>query len=43
MLSPQIFTFARVEFPDDKINVLETDQHLHVEQDGLVTTQVASF
>ncbi|MCJ1464987.1 hypothetical protein MMC07_003602 [Pseudocyphellaria aurata] len=28
-----------VEFPDDKINVLETDQHLNVEQDGVVTTQ----
>lgn len=34
MLPPQKLTFARLEFPDDKSNVLETDQHLQVEQDG---------
>ncbi|OJD19844.1 hypothetical protein AJ78_00203 [Emergomyces pasteurianus Ep9510] len=28
-----------VEYPDDHIKVLETTEHLHVEQDGQVRTQ----
>ncbi|EEH05894.1 hypothetical protein HCEG_08836 [Histoplasma capsulatum var. duboisii H88] len=28
-----------VEYPDDHIQVLETTEHLHVEQDGDVRTQ----
>ena len=39
MLSCQLLTSCRVQFPDDQVSVLETDQHLHVEQDGEVKTQ----
>jgi len=28
-----------VEFPDDKVGVLETNEHIHVERDGEVKTQ----
>jgi len=28
-----------VEFPDDKVGILQTNDHIHVEQDGEVTTQ----
>ena len=28
-----------VEFPDDKVGVLQTNEHIHVEQDGEVKTQ----
>ncbi|KAH8705193.1 hypothetical protein BGW36DRAFT_421761 [Talaromyces proteolyticus] len=28
-----------VEYPDDQVNVLETNEHIHVEQDGMVSTQ----
>jgi len=28
-----------VEFPDDKVGTLQTNDHIHVEQDGEVTTQ----
>ena len=28
-----------VEFPDDTIQVLESTEHVHVEQDGDVNTQ----
>ncbi|QKX58200.1 uncharacterized protein TRUGW13939_05321 [Talaromyces rugulosus] len=28
-----------VEYPDDHISVLETNEHIHVEQDGKVSTQ----
>ena len=28
-----------VEFPDDKVGVLKSDEHIHVEQDGEVKTQ----
>jgi len=28
-----------VEIPDDKVSVLETDDHVHVERDGEVKTQ----
>ncbi|KAL1855132.1 hypothetical protein Plec18167_002118 [Paecilomyces lecythidis] len=28
-----------VEFPNDQVSVLETDDHIHVEQDGEVKTQ----
>ena len=30
---------CRVEFPDDKVGILQTNDHIHVEQDGEVTTQ----
>jgi hypothetical protein len=29
----------RVEFPEDKVGVLQTNDHIHVEQDGEVKTQ----
>jgi hypothetical protein len=28
-----------VEFPDDKVGVLQTNDHIHVEQDSEVKTQ----
>jgi len=28
-----------VEFPEDKVGVLQTNEHIHVEQDGEVKTQ----
>ncbi|KAK4947987.1 hypothetical protein LTR10_013040 [Elasticomyces elasticus] len=28
-----------VEFPEDKVGVLQTNDHIHVEQDGEVKTQ----
>ncbi|EEA28715.1 hypothetical protein TMatcc_002933 [Talaromyces marneffei ATCC 18224] len=28
-----------VEYPDDHVGVLESNEHLHVEQDGQVSTQ----
>ncbi|KAL8905699.1 MAG: hypothetical protein Q9171_006575 [Xanthocarpia ochracea] len=28
-----------VEFPADKVTTLETNEHIHVEQDGAVKTQ----
>jgi len=28
-----------VEFPDDKVGILQTNDHIHVEQDGEVKTQ----
>ncbi|KAL2219576.1 hypothetical protein M432DRAFT_639161 [Thermoascus aurantiacus ATCC 26904] len=28
-----------VEYPDDQVNVLQTNEHVHVEQDGEVKTQ----
>lgn len=28
-----------VEFPDDKVGVLQTNEHIHVEQDSEVKTQ----
>ncbi|KIW78125.1 hypothetical protein Z517_07958 [Fonsecaea pedrosoi CBS 271.37] len=28
-----------VEFPDDKVGVLQTNEHIHVEQDSEVRTQ----
>jgi len=28
-----------VEFPDDYVGALESNQHIHVEKDGEVTTQ----
>ncbi|KAF3401179.1 hypothetical protein DPV78_005624 [Talaromyces pinophilus] len=28
-----------VEYPDDHVSVLESNEHLHVEQDGKVSTQ----
>ncbi|KAF7505034.1 hypothetical protein GJ744_001488 [Endocarpon pusillum] len=28
-----------VEFPPDKVHALQTNDHIHVEQDGAVTTQ----
>ncbi|KAI9811896.1 MAG: hypothetical protein M1827_005247 [Pycnora praestabilis] len=28
-----------VEFPDDKVGALESNDHIHVEQDGEVKTQ----
>ncbi|KUL86632.1 hypothetical protein ZTR_03081 [Talaromyces verruculosus] len=28
-----------VEYPDDHVGVLESNEHLHVEQDGKVSTQ----
>jgi hypothetical protein len=31
--------FCRVEFPDDKVGILQTNDHIHVEQDGEVMTQ----
>jgi hypothetical protein len=34
-----ISLFHSVEYPDDHVNVLESNEHLHVEQDGKVTTQ----
>lgn len=30
---------SSVEFPDDKVGVLQTNEHIHVEQDGEVKTQ----
>ncbi|CRG84272.1 hypothetical protein PISL3812_01575 [Talaromyces islandicus] len=28
-----------VEYPDDHVSVLQTNEHIHVEQDGQVSTQ----
>ncbi|KAE8355288.1 hypothetical protein BDV28DRAFT_129275 [Aspergillus coremiiformis] len=28
-----------VEYPDDQVNALESTDHIHVEQDGEITTQ----
>lgn len=33
------FGCDRVEFPPDKVNALQTNEHIHVEQDGDVKTQ----
>lgn len=30
---------ASVEYPDDKVGVLSTNEHLHVELDGEMRTQ----
>lgn len=37
-ISTDLFSF-RVEFPNDAVHTLESNQHLHVEQDGVVKTQ----
>jgi len=31
--------YYSVDFPDDKVGVLQTNDHIHVEQDGEVKTQ----
>ncbi|KAL1998990.1 hypothetical protein VTN02DRAFT_5224 [Thermoascus thermophilus] len=28
-----------VEYPEDQVNVLQTNEHVHVEQDGEIKTQ----
>ena len=30
---------CRVELPDDQVSALESNEHIHVEQDSVVTTQ----
>jgi hypothetical protein len=34
-----IYAIHSVEFPHDKVNALQTNEHIHVEQDGEVKTQ----
>jgi hypothetical protein len=34
-----IYIYHSVEFPHDKVNALQTNEHIHVEQDGEVKTQ----
>lgn len=31
--------FLSVEYPEDQVSVLQTNEHVHVEQDGEIKTQ----
>jgi hypothetical protein len=37
--STEVLIDRSVEFPEDKVGVLQTNDHIHVEQDGEVKTQ----